>query len=307
MWAWIIFFIIIILNAVAACLVLIWQLNANDTKLAISYFIVILACPIVGGLYYLGAYLLLRTSFRNSELTYADISFDSSRHEKKQKGNFLEEVDILPLEEAFVVSEKHDRRKALLSVLKKDITKNISSILLALNNDDSETSHYAASVILSTSTDFLNDLTKLKYAYEHESNEDNPDPACAYLAGLNVYMQSNIMDTIDKAKYIHIYNDVLSWLYINFKELITVEDFVNVITLLVEIAEYENARGWAMRARHRFPEEDSILFAILRLHYQSGAKEDMLALIKEIMNSNINISNDMLQIIRFFTYAPAKT
>ena len=64
------------------------------------------------------------------------------------------DINITPMQEALVVSDVKRRRKMLLDVLKKDIRRSLGSIAIALNNPDSETSHYAASVIMDALSEF---------------------------------------------------------------------------------------------------------------------------------------------------------
>lgn len=303
MTSFMIVFIIVILNTIVATFILIWDILNKNGKIAYAHFAVIFLCPIVGGLFYLGSFLLYKSKLRDQTLEYADISFDASRHVKKQKGNFIEEVDILPLEEAFTVSNTKDRRKALLATLKKeDQTKNIPTILRGLNNEDSETRHYAASFVLSTSTDYLNLLSKLKD--EYNDSEDQVGAARNYLAGLKSFMQSDIMDKIDKVKYIRIHSEVMGWMYKHFREEVTLDDYVYQIGLLLEANNYDDAKIWSDRAIHSFPEEDAPYHSTMKMYYQFGDVDKFLDMLKEIMASNINISNETLQTIRFFNYNP---
>ena len=295
---------LLIINLLISLGVLFWDIMKENGKMTAVHFIVNLLCPIIGPAYFLGSFILLKTSLRNKELTYSDIGFDSTRHVKKLKSDFLEEVDILPLEEAFSVSKTKDRRRALLTTLKKDYSKNISTVLLGLNNEDSETSHYAASVVLSTISDYLNLLSKLREAYLENTNI--PGPALEYLDVLKEFMESNIIDKVDRRKYAIIYLETLDWLYLNFNENVQEEHYVFLIESMMNIDNNEAATKWSTRALRAFPENDSIYYVTMKMHYFFGNKDEFLALLDNIMTSNINISNQTLQTIRFFTYKPEK-
>ena len=277
-----------------------WDTAKQNENLKYVHLVVILLCPLVGAAFFFGSFLLLRTGLRDRELTYSDISFDASRHNKKQKSDFMEEVDILPLEEAFVVSEKKDRRKALLTTLKKDYNKNISSVLLGLNNEDGETSHYAASVVLSTISDYLNALGKLKGKYDN--NPEDIKASRDYMACLKEFMDSNILDNIEKIKYSKIYLSVFEHVYNNFRDDVSDEDYVYIVGLLIEIKDEDSAKYWAERAIRNFPESDIVNYNALRLHFTFGDHERFLELLQYIMKSDINISNETVSLIRFFNY-----
>lgn len=289
--------IILILNAILAVFILIWDIVNKKGDITYVHFFSILLCPIVGALFFICSYFVHKIITRKGELEYGDISFDTARHIKKQKIDFKEEVDIVPLEEAFVVSEKKDRRSALLTVLKKE-NKNISTILRGLNNEDSETRHYAASYVLSASTDYLNMVSKLKE--EYLAAEDQYEPARNYLDGLKAFMQSDILDSIDKAKYIKIHTEVLESVHKNFREKITLEDYIHEIEILLESSDYDEAKMWCEYAIRSFPEDDTPYLILMKIYYQLGENEKFVELLEDIMDSSINISNETLNIIRFF-------
>ncbi len=295
---------IIIVNTLISVATLLLFLFNKRGPLSYIYFAIMLVCPILGPCYFLFAYVLFRINTRNKELTYGDISFDASRHERKQKADLVEEVDILPLEEAFIVSDKGDRRKALLTTLKRDYNKNISSILMGLNNEDTETSHYAASVVLSTSTEYLNLLAALKMVYEAQANEDNSDPAHAYLQVLRDYMDSDILDATDKKKYISIHSNVMAWLYKTFREELYMEDYIYELNLLLEIEDYEEAIVWSNRLIHTYSDNDAAFYYTMKLYYLSGQFDKFLEMLTIVMKSDMSISNETLQIIRFLNYRP---
>jgi|GEM_PF-4738499 len=296
--SFILVFTIILLNTIGAVVMLIYNLARKKGDIAYVHFFVILLIPLVGAVYLFCANLFYRISLRDRQLTYEGISFDASRHIKKQKGDFMEEVNILPLEEAFKVSDKKDRRFALLSTLKKESTKNIATILLGLNNEDSETRHYAASYVLATSTDYLNLLNRLRE--EYRTADDQSEAAREYLAGLKSFLQSDILDAVDQVKYIRIYTDVLSWMFKYFRDEVLLEDYIYQIELLLECDDYENAKIWADRAMHSYPDEDAPFYVLMKMHYQLGDYDSFLVLLRQIMQSSINISGDTLQKIRFF-------
>ena len=294
--------IIIIVNTIIGLLVFFWDLLRKKGKYAYVHLSVIVFCPVVGIIFFLGAYLMELLFNDKLDLAYRDIGFDTTRRVKKIKKGFLEEVDILPLEEAFSVSGKQERRRALLTALKRDYKRNISSVQLGLNNEDGETSHYAASAILSLTTEFLNRLGRLKAAFDE--NENQPQTARDYLDTLAEFMNGDILDSIDKKKYAKTYINIVDWLYNNYKEEVLVEDFAYALGLLVEFEDYEHALTLSERALKEYPDEDVIYYLIMKAYYNSSNYEKLKELLGRIMASTINISNETLQVIRFFNYKP---
>ena len=79
----------------------------------------------------------------------------------------------------------------LLDVLKKDIRKSLGAIAIALDNPDSETSHYAASVIMDVLSEFRGNVQNM-----HNKLREDPedfDLASALLAYINEVLRQNIL------------------------------------------------------------------------------------------------------------------
>ena len=294
--------IIVIINTIIGIVVFFWDLFREKGNYAYVHLSVIVFCPVVGALFFLCAYLMELIFDEKLSLSYQDIGFDTTRRVKKVKKGFLEEVDILPLEEAFSVSGKQERRRALLTALKRDYKKNISSVQLGLNNEDGETSHYAASAILSLTTEFLNKIAKLRAAFE--KNENQPQSARDYIDTLAEFMNGEILDSIDKKKYAKTYVDVVNWLYENHKEAVNVLDFAYALKLLIEFEDFDYALTLSEKAQKEYPDEDIIYYLMMKAYYNSENFPKLKETLGRVMASEINISNETLQVIRFFNYRP---
>ena len=61
---------------------------------------------------------------------------------------------MVALEEALEVSDKKSLRTLMMNVIRGDYKHSLSAIALALNSEDSETAHYAASVLQDVLSDF---------------------------------------------------------------------------------------------------------------------------------------------------------
>ncbi len=110
--------------------------------------LVMLLCPVIGPVYFLLGW-LLRKLFFHKPVDLADVIFSKDRKEKLLKADELGESNILPIKDAVAVVDKQNAREFILEVLRHDVRKSLSGLFLALNSDDSEISHYAASVLQS--------------------------------------------------------------------------------------------------------------------------------------------------------------
>lgn len=135
--------------------------------------IVMVLCPIVGPLFFLVSHLIYMTIFRQ-EVDLEDVIFSKERVKTHAKADEERERNLVPLEEALAVSDKKNLRMLMLNVIRGDLQDSLESIALALNSSDSETSHYAASVLRDELNDFRVNVQKI-YTDMKEEKEEQTD------------------------------------------------------------------------------------------------------------------------------------
>ena len=69
---------------------------------------------------------------------------------------------IVPLEEALLINDPHKRRSLMMNVLRSDPMRYLDLLLVARNNDDSETAHYATATIMEIQRHFQLELQQLQ-------------------------------------------------------------------------------------------------------------------------------------------------
>ena len=143
-----IFWIVIIINTLIAVLYWLFFTIFKDKSEAgfTTRAIVMIICPVVApGYFFLGW--LFRKVFFHNPVDLVDVIFSKDREKTLFKANEEGERNIVPVEEAVTVTDKHNARVLMLEVLKHDVRRTMVSISSALNSSDSEISHYAASVL----------------------------------------------------------------------------------------------------------------------------------------------------------------
>ena len=145
-----IFWIIIILNTILTiCYWLFFRIFRKKTEGGFTArCIVMLLCPVIGPAYFFFGWLWKKLFF-HKPVDLVDVIFSKEREKILLKANEEGERDILPIEDAVVLTDTQSARKIMLEVLLHDVRKSLGSISLALNSEDSELSHYAASVLQS--------------------------------------------------------------------------------------------------------------------------------------------------------------
>lgn len=131
---------------------------------------VMLLCPVIGPVYFLLGW-FLRKIFFHKPVDLADVIFSKEREKTLLKADEYGESNLLPIKDAVTVVDKQNARELVLEVLRHDVRKSLSSLFLALNSDDSEISHYAASVLQSELGKFRIDVQKITAEIEQTEAE----------------------------------------------------------------------------------------------------------------------------------------
>lgn len=79
-----------------------------------------------------------------------------------------EAQNIVPLEEALIINDRITRKKLVLEMLLDDPMKNIDILLLARENNDVDTAHYANTTIAKIQRDFQLQIQQMAVAYEND-------------------------------------------------------------------------------------------------------------------------------------------
>ena len=135
--------------------------------------VVMLLCPVIGPCFFLLGWLLFKLFFR-APVDLEDVVFSKDRVKSYFKADEEKERDFVPLEEAIVVTDKDSTRALMMEVVRRDISHSLSTISLALASEDSEVSHYAASVLQETLGTLRMDFQKLYTRVQELEKELSP-------------------------------------------------------------------------------------------------------------------------------------
>lgn len=106
--------------------------------------------------------------------------------------SYHEKGDIVPLEEAILINDVKTRRKFMLETLYDDPMKYWDVIMLAKNNPDVETSHYATTTIAHVQKRFQVSIQELAVAVE--KNPDDVELLNKYLETMKKYLESGLLE-----------------------------------------------------------------------------------------------------------------
>lgn len=310
------FVIVCLVNAAISVLYLVWGIcvavpakNAaqgeenpvlHDNRRAyVIRFIVMLLCPVTGPLFFLGSHLLFLLFFRR-EVDLEDVVFSKERIRQHLKADEERERDIVPVEEALAVSDQKYLRGLMLKVLRGDIQKSLEAITLALDSEDSETSHYAASVLQDELNEFRTYVQKLYVEMQHEE-EDETDCEEMLIGYMDAVLKQKVFTGVEQSQFVEMMDEAAQELYRKDIAKMTPAYYEAVILRSLELKLFEQAGVWCQRLEEAYPDQLTAYSCRMKLYYTEGKRKQFFEVLDQIKKSEIVIDSETLEFIRIFS------
>ena len=288
------FVIVCIVNTLIAVLYLIWGiviavpvqeaaeeegqpvLHDNRRTYAIR-FVVMLVCPVVGPLFFLGSHLIYRLFFRR-EVDLEDVVFSKERIKSHLRADEERERNIVPVEEALAVSDQKNLRGLMLNVLRGDIQESLESITLALNSEDSETSHYAASVLRDELNEFRTNVQKL-YGV----------------------LKQKVFTGVEQSRFVEMLNEAGQELYRKNPAKMSPANYEAIVLRNLDLKLFDESQMWCQRLEEAYPDQLVAYSCRMKLYYTRGDQEHFFEVLDQLKESEIVIDSETLEFIRVFS------
>lgn len=269
----------------------------NKTTYLIRFFVMIL-CPIVGFCFFLiGNFTYQALFHRSADLT--DVIFSKERVRQHLKADEEKERNMASLEETIAVGDSKNLRSLIMNIIQRDLEGSLSSVVWALDSDDSETSHYAASALQDIFNDFRLKVQQLLIKIENEDKKET-----AYEEELIDYMGEiliqKIFTNIEQKKYVETLEQTAEKMYEKDATRFITRRYEIIVLCLLDIDEYEKAELWCNRMTEQHPEELETYKCGLRFFYKTKNKDKFFELLEKLKHSDITLDNETLNIIRVF-------
>lgn len=261
--------------------------------------IVMVLCPIIRPLFFLISHLIYMTIFRQ-EVDLEDVIFSKERVKTNAKADEERERNLVPLEEALAVSDKKNLRMLMLNVIRGDLQDSLESISLALNSEDSETSHYAASVLRDELNDFRVKVQKI-YTDIKEEKPEQTDSEEMLIDYMNRILCQKVFTEIEQAKFVNIMVEAAESIYQKNASRMLPQRYEAVCLRLIEQNQFEQADLWCERLAKQFPDELVAYTCRLKLYFKENDRDRFFLVMDKLKKSDIIIDNETLELIRVFS------
>ena len=294
------FIVILIINLILTLIYLIINLfRRKDNRTSFwMRCLVMLLCPVTGIVVFFVSYIAYLLFFHR-EVDLADVIFSKDRVEKLLQADEERERNLVPIEEAIEVTDRDNLRTLMLNVVRRDVKESLSTIAMALDSPDSETAHYAASVLQDVFNDYRTNVQK-NYQYMQENEEERPEYAHMLIEYMDPVLKQRVFTEMEQKNQVAILDDVCEMLYEKAPESMLSREFEAVSLRLLDIAEYESCKKWCDRAVIRYPHTLSTYTCQLKLYFAMEDREMFFKILDELRQSGISFDHETLEMIRVF-------
>lgn len=289
---------LLIINLIIVMIYVLWNLFRKKIKNRgfIIRSIVMFFCPIIGPCFFgLGNWLYLSVFSGNVDLN--DVIFSKERVKTYLHADEERERNIVPLEEAIEITDKDNLRMLMMNLVRGDIQKSLAKISMALNSEDTETAHYAASVL----QDALNDF-RLKVQqgmdYINDDGENKVEYACVLVEYMDKVLKQRVLTKLEQCSYVNNMDNLCELIYKNQKMTSPLYEAISI--RLLEIENFKGSQKWCSRAQYQYPNTLATYTSQLKLYFTSNQRERFFSVLEELRKSSIVIDNETLEMIRVF-------
>ena len=261
--------------------------------------IIMLLCPIVGPIFIFLGWIFFRLLFRKP-VDLADVVFSKERVQTYMKADEESERNLVPLEEALAISDRGSLRTLMFNVVKGDVHKSLSAISAALNSEDSEASHYAASVLQDQLNDFRVRVQK-SYQEIKKGGKHRMENGLMLIESMDEILRQHVFAEAEQQSMVQIMEDVCAILYEENKLQIPADYYEAVCLRLLECRLFDKCELWCDRSMEQYPEELSSYTCRLKLYFTKGEKEKFFEALAQLKQSTILIDRETLELIRTFS------
>lgn len=231
-------------------------------------------------------------SYMNSQSEDLSVRF-LARQEKIQRDD---ELDIVSIEEALLVSDYSTRRRVLIDILKQDAMQFIDVLKTAVTNEDTETSHYAVTAVVEVKRKLTLLLQKL--AVEFEQNPQDSQVTLTYAEVIKEYIRSGFLDAQSMRQYQLQYVALLEHL-IQANEA-TEDIFIEKINMELTVHDLASAESTAHRFKERYPLCEEAYLQAMSVYFVARAFDKLQQELAALKAAPITLSHRALTIVRYW-------
>lgn len=299
----IVFVVVLILNVFIVLGYLVyWLIFKKDEDNRKQYFmnsVIMLLCPVVGVLYFLISFLKYHV-WDMDQRDLSDVVFSKQRHKPRVKADENRERNIVSVEESILVSDQDKKRTNMLNVLLGETDESYAAIAQALDSDDSEVAHYAASFLQTKMDTFRENVRKAQKEIEEGDITDTEiqKKILTLITYMNQMLKQKVFTDVEQIDYVSQMELLCALLYEHAQQNMTISCYENMVNRFLELKSYDKAGLWGDRFQQQYPDHLSSYTLRLKLYFESNQKDRFFEVLDQLKASSVVVDNHTLELIR---------
>lgn len=291
--------IIILLNTLIAIGYMIIMGRKKQRKKGVLVGSVMIVAPVYGILMVLFSYLffLILKRTKVAHINPEELSFSKEKVKSILGDDLQRGINKVPIEEALLESNHESTRQVLLDVLKSDYESSISILQKAIENDDSEVSHYASTAISDVLSKFKRNQKEIDEQYRKYS--DDEEIVTNYRKYVFKYLSYHIFPEVECNRYLSLYEEIMQRTYQLFPDKLAAKDYEDWVCILVKYDRREDAEKWLSTMEKEYPDQLPTYKAELEFNYHYDKKR-FKEVLGKIKSSQVMLDEKTIEIVRFF-------
>ena len=188
----------------------------------------------------------------------------------------------------------------MMNIIKGETGDSLASIALALDSEDSESAHYAASVLSSRLNEFRMNVQKL-YGQFKEESEEQTECEELLLNYMDDVLRQKVFTELEQNRFVQMMDEAAESFYGKNPSGITEQQYESVCLRLLEIKDFENSGKWCRRLSDQYPEKLSAYTCKLKLYFTTKDRAAFFRTLDTMKKADVVLDREALEMVRIFS------
>lgn len=225
-------------------------------------------------------------------------SFSGEAKAKRQKlyiADIAKDREIISIQDVLAINSVYEKRSVVMDLFSYDSAQYIKELQIALQDPDTEVSHYASAAIVGIKDRLEGKLSTTKNDFLNNPSDEN---AARYLASIKAYIESGTLNENQIRKYEELFCAFID----EWEEedpLHKQEWFPTLLAYLTHLGYKEKTMALAERFVQETSSQDAYV-AALKASYAFGRTEDFRRYLAELRKADLVLTDYHYDILQFF-------
>lgn len=259
--------------------------------------VLFLILPGLGFAFYFIPAFLFRITQHHNLYDESNVRLNLVQEDFAHDPDVAEEINEVSFHEAATVASSQEKRSLLMGILRHDLMQSPDLLQSALDDNDTETAHYAASASLEINRRLKNEVQALEA--RHYAEPANYENLRSLLDGVARLLEFSLLTGRETYFYRSKQQDLYHQLELLGPDSVTETDWISWSEALLAIQQPYEALAKAVAANTRFPSEATWLQR-LKILYLLRDRDAFEGALDEFLQTRLVMSEKGLNLIRFW-------